>query len=144
MIATQSVRGTRIGLGLVIGGAVAVGDGYVITATGGTISVLAPWMLAIGSASASVGLFVLGAASRGVLSRGVAAVLALLFAVIVAGFGAALLLPSDEGAAGRLLLGIPLRLAVVFYGVGLLPLFVLPLVFAVTFGTDDTSEESGR
>lgn len=143
MIAAQSARGTRVGLGLIVGGAVAVAAGYVGAATGGSIARLAPWMLATGSAAASVGLFVLGAAARGVLTRGVAAILGLLFVVIVGGFGAALALPADEGAAGRLLLGIPLRLAVVFYGIGLLPLFVLPAVFAVTFKHDEAGNAAG-
>jgi hypothetical protein len=58
--------------------------------------------------------------------------LAFTFVVIVGGFAAALLLPA-EAAGARLVLGLPLRAAVVLYGVGLCPLLVLPLTYALTF-----------
>jgi hypothetical protein len=54
-------------------------------------------------------------------------------AVLIVGFGAALLLPPTESAASRLWLGLPARAAVVIYGIGLLPIVVLPLAYALTF-----------
>lgn len=53
-----------------------------------------------------------------------------------AAFALALGLPEGTGggALGEpLLLGLPRRAAVVVYGVGLLPVFVLPVVYALTF-----------
>ncbi len=46
-----------------------------------------------------------------------------------------------EGAGARLLLGLPLRAALVLYGVGLLPIVVLPFAYAVTFDDMTLSEE---
>lgn len=55
--------------------------------------------------------------------------------ILVAGFVAALALPATESEASRLWLGLPLRAAVVIYGVGLLPIVVLPVAYALTFET---------
>jgi hypothetical protein len=69
------------------------------------------------------------------------ALAAFLFAVIVVGFGAPLLLPA-ESPGGLFVLGLPLRAAIEVYGVGILPLFVLPLVYAFSFraaGLDDAA-----
>ena len=51
---------------------------------------------------------------------------------ILAGFALALLLP-DEGAAERLVLGFPVRAAAVIWLVGVAPLFVFPLAYAMSF-----------
>jgi hypothetical protein len=51
------------------------------------------------------------------------------------GFGAALALPATEGPLSRLWLGLPARAAMVIYGIGLLPIFVLPIAYALTFET---------
>jgi hypothetical protein len=51
-------------------------------------------------------------------------------------FALALALPEGPGGGTvgePLLLGLPRRAAVVVYGVGLLPVFVLPIVYALTF-----------
>ena len=55
--------------------------------------------------------------------------------VLIIGFGAALALPATEGPLSRLWLGLPLRAAIVIYGVGLLPIIVLPVAYAMTFET---------
>jgi hypothetical protein len=62
-----------------------------------------------------------------------------------------LALPGSEGPLTRLWLGLPARAAVVIYGVGLLPIIVLPVAYAMTFETltlsaDDVERvrESGR
>ena len=61
--------------------------------------------------------------------------------VLMIGFGAALALPGTEGPLGRLWLGLPLRAAIVIYGVGLLPIVVLPVAYAMTFETLTLSSE---
>jgi hypothetical protein len=66
---------------------------------------------------------------------------AFLLLVVIAGFGLPLLLPPDAASAA-LWLGLPRRAAIEIYGVGLLPLLVLPGLFAWEFrieGLDDQS-----
>jgi hypothetical protein len=59
----------------------------------------------------------------------------------VIGFGAALALPATEGPLSQLWLGLPARAAIVIYGIGLLPIVVLPIAYAVTFKTQTLSAE---
>jgi hypothetical protein len=61
--------------------------------------------------------------------------------MLVIGFGAALALPSTEGLVSRLWLGLPARAAIVIYGIGLLPIFVLPIAYALTFETQTLTAE---
>ena len=64
----------------------------------------------------------------------------LVFVLVGGGFLLALLLPPDT-VNGPYWLGLPRRAAVVLYGVGLLPLFVLPLAYAFTFDALTLSDE---
>jgi hypothetical protein len=86
-----------------------------------------------GIALTTVGLMVLGASRPGRGSRVLLIPLGFTFAVLAGGFGLALALPGGEGPASPLLAGLPLRTALVLYGVGLLPALVLPLAYALTF-----------
>lgn len=98
------------------------------------------WCMVVGLATLVVSLMALGVVRRG---RGIGRLawpLAFTFVVIVAGFGAALVLPAEGGDA-RILLGLPLRAALVLYGVGLLPIVVLPFAYAATFDDMTLSEE---
>jgi len=61
--------------------------------------------------------------------------------VLIIGFGAPLLLPATEGPLSKLWLGLPARAAIVIYGVGLLPIIVLPVAYAVTFETQTLSAQ---
>jgi hypothetical protein len=99
------------------------------------------WLLACGLSLLLVSTLALGAA-RSVRSLGRLAVpLAFTFVVLLGGFGFALWLPAAERAGMPLLLGLPPRAAIVLYGIGLLPLLVLPLVFALTFDELGLSDE---
>jgi hypothetical protein len=132
----MSSRATRGGIACLVVGTLAIAAAYAATMAVGAAPAWAPGALAVGASVDSVALFVLGAATRRTFTRGVGALLVALMAVLVAAFGAGLLLPA--GAGGEpLLLGIPRRLAIVFYGIGFLPLFVLPLVYARTFDPAD-------
>lgn len=107
---------------------------------GGT-PVWAPWLLAFGIPGALGGIMVLGAArGQGGVGR-----LALPFAFVIVtltvGFCLALGLPANEGPGSTLWLGLPLRAAVVVYGIGLLPVVVLPVAYALTFGTQTLTVE---
>ena len=61
--------------------------------------------------------------------------------VLAIGFCAALALPATEGPLSRLWLGLPARAAMVIYGIGLLPIVVLPIAYALTFETQTLSAE---
>ena len=61
--------------------------------------------------------------------------------VLIIGFGAPLLLPATEGPLSKLWLGLPARAAIVIYGVGLLPIIVLPVAYALTFETQTLSAQ---
>jgi len=132
-LARMTGRAAATGIGLMVAGTAAIGAAYLATMLAGAPPGWAPWAVAIGGSAASVALFVLGAASRGPVARGIAALLAVLGLVIAGSFAVALALPMPTDDGARLFLGLPLRLAIVFYGVGFVPLFVLPLVFARTF-----------
>lgn len=61
--------------------------------------------------------------------------------ILIIGFIAALSLPATESEASKLWLGLPLRAAIVIYGIGLLPIVVLPVAYALTFETQTLSAE---
>jgi hypothetical protein len=97
------------------------------------------WLMALGIATMMVACMALGA-SR---TRGVGRLkipFALTFLILAGGFCAVMLLP-EEGPGAPLYFGLPLRAAVVLLGVGLLPLLVLPLAYALTFDEMTLSEE---
>ena len=101
----------------------------------------AAWMMATGTALIMVALMALGAVrQRGGTGR-LALPFAAVFAIMAGGFAFALLLPPV--AAGETLwLGLPRGAAVVLLGIGLVPMFILPLAYAFTFdemtlGEDD-------
>ena len=92
------------------------------------------WALMIGTSTIMLATTVLGAArSRRGIGRLVVP-LATMFVVLLVGFSAALVMP-EELPGSPLWLGLPPRAAVILYGVGVLPLFVLPIAYAMTFET---------
>lgn len=99
-----------------------------------------PWAMAIGVAVMMVGSMILGVARPGTKLGGLWLVFAATFVIIAGCFGAALVLPP-EGAGSELLLGLPRRAAILLYGIGLVPLFILPVAYAVTFDRVTLSEE---
>lgn len=101
----------------------------------------APWLLAVGIPVALGAIMILGAA-RGTAGVGPLKVpFAFVVLVLVIGFGAALALPATEGPLSKLWLGLPARAAIVIYGVGLLPIIVLPVAYALTFETQTLTAE---
>ena len=101
----------------------------------------APWLLALGIPAALGAIMILGATRGG---RGVGSLkipFAFVILMLVIGFGAALALPATDGPLSKLWLGLPARAAIVIYGVGLLPIFVLPIAYALTFETQTLSAE---
>jgi hypothetical protein len=91
-----------------------------------------PWLLAVGVPTALVSVMSLGAARHGRVPGALLAAFLVVGATLVLGFALALSLPAS-GAAEPLLLGLPRRAAIVVYGIGLLPVLVLPVAYALTF-----------
>jgi len=99
------------------------------------------WLLAIGIPIALGAIMILGAlrGKQGIGRLKFPFVFVIL--VLMIGFGAALALPATESPLSRLWLGLPLRAAIVIYGVGLLPIIVLPVAYAMAFETLTLSSE---
>jgi hypothetical protein len=100
----------------------------------------APWALAIGANGVIMSLMAIGAVRHDTLPRSLVWTFAGLFVLCAGAFLTALALPAAEGAGGALLLGLPLRTAIVLYGVGVVPIFILPLAYALTFESSTLSE----
>jgi hypothetical protein len=137
MIERPSSAGTRVGLALVLAGTTVIGVAYGSVIVTAVAPAWTPWLLAFGCAATAIGLFVIGSATRGRVTLPVGLMLAALFALIAASFTLALAMAPNEGPGGALFLGLPLRLAIVFYGVGLVPLFALPIAYGLTFREHD-------
>jgi peptidoglycan/LPS O-acetylase OafA/YrhL len=122
-------------------GIAAIAAGYAAAFSPRGTPVWAAWLLALGIPIALGGIMILGA-TRG--RRGIGPLkipFAFVVVVLVIGFGAALALPATEGPLSTLWLGLPARAAIVIYGVGLLPIVVLPIAYALTFETQILSAE---
>lgn len=119
----------------------AIAAGYAAAFSKSGTPVWAPWLLALGIPIALGAIMILGAV-RG--SRGIGPLkfpFAFVVLVLAIGFVAALALPVTEGPLSKLWLGLPARAAIVIYGVGLLPIIVLPVAYALTFETLTLSAE---
>lgn len=103
---------------------------------------LARWAMIVGIALQLGGITVLGGSRRARPNRTVLIAALFIGIVIIAGFGAALLLPSEAGATPTYLLGLPRRAAIVLLGVGILPFLVLPFLYAADFDADGLDEAS--
>jgi hypothetical protein len=112
-------------------------------ARGGT-PVWAPWLLAVGANGMILSMMALGAMRRDRLPRVLAWIFVALFVLCAGSFLLALALPAAEGVGGPLLLGLPLRTAIVLYGVGVVPIAILPFAYALTFDASTLSEEDLR
>lgn len=100
----------------------------------------AAWLLATAISVCMVAFMALGASRPGRGMGRLKPALALTFVLIAGCFALALAMPA-ETAVTRLWLGLPPRAAVLLYGIGLLPLFVLPFAYALTFEEQTLSEE---
>jgi uncharacterized membrane protein HdeD (DUF308 family) len=92
------------------------------------IAMLIPSVMALGAPLSSRRRWVV----RGILLG--------VFALLAVAFLAALWLPNERDGTAGLVWGFPFRTAVVVYGAGLLPMLVLPLLYAATF--DSTAADA--
>jgi hypothetical protein len=120
---------------------VAIATGYAAAFTKAGTPAWAPWLLALGIPVALGAIMILGAV-RGAGGIGRLKIpFAFVILILAMGFAAALALPATESPLSRLWVGLPARAAIVIYGVGLLPIIVLPIAYAMTFETLTLSAE---
>ena len=125
-----------------IAGILSIAIGYAAAFLRGGTPDWAPWLLALGIPIALGAIMVLGAA-RGRMGVGpLKYPFVFVVAVLAIGFCAALALPATESPLSRLWLGLPARAAIVIYGIGLLPIIVLPVAYALTFETQTLNAEN--
>ncbi|HEY6090193.1 MAG TPA: hypothetical protein VD771_10445 [Gemmatimonadaceae bacterium] len=137
-IADTTRRAAMWGL---VTGLVAIAIGYAAAFFPGGTPPWAPWLLALGIPAALGAIMILGAA-RG--RNGIGPLkypFAFVVGVLAIGFCAALALPVTEGPLSRLWLGLPARAAIVIYAIGLLPIIVLPVAYALTFEAQTLSAD---
>ena len=131
----------RVSLGALIVGISAIAVAYAAALLPRGAPAWAPWLLALGIPVALGAIMILGAA-RGRMGIGpLKYPFAFVVAVLAIGFCAALALPATESPLSKLWLGLPARAAIVIYGIGLLPIVVLPVAYALTFETQTLNAE---
>jgi hypothetical protein len=139
---SSSADPTRgVAVGSLFLGVLAIAIGYAAAFSRNGTPQWAPWLLALGI-PVSVGAIMILGAARG--ERGIGALkipFIFVIAILAIGFCAALAMPATESAASRLWLGLPARAAVIIYVIGLLPIVVLPVAYAVTFKTQTLRAE---
>ena len=129
-----------LAIGALLVSALLIGAAYVGALVASPVPRWAPWALMIGTSTIMLATRVLGASRRGAGIGRLVVPFAAIFTVLIVGFSAALVLPA-ESATSPLWFGLPPRAAVILYGVGVLPLFVLPIAYAVTFESLTLSDE---
>lgn len=92
----------------------------------------AAWLFMAGMSVMMVATMALGAARNGSIGK-LWIPFALVLVILLAGFGAVLALPPADPADPTLWLGLPPRAAIVLFGIGFLPLFLVPVSYAWTF-----------
>ena len=131
----------RAALVALVAGILAIAFGYAGAFFRGGTPSWAPWLLAMGIPIALGAIMILGAA-RGRMGIGpLKYPFAFVVAALAAGFGAALALPATEGPLSELWLGLPARAAIVIYGIGLFPIILLPVAYALTFESQTLTAE---
>jgi hypothetical protein len=123
-----------------IAGTVGIAISYASAFFGPTAARFGAYAMAVSLPVSMVGMMVFGAARSGRPLGRLLWPIALVSVLVTGGFLLALLLPADT-ADGPYWLGLPRRAAIILYGVGLLPLFVLPLAYALTFDTQTLTDD---
>jgi hypothetical protein len=131
----------RLAIAGIVGATLLIAVAYVAVLVTGRTPAWAPWAYMIGTTTVMLATIVLGAARRGGGVGRLALPFALIYVLLLAGFAAALALPPEVGADAPLWLGLPRRAAVVLYGIGVVPLFLLPVAYALTFDSATLREE---
>jgi hypothetical protein len=131
----------RLALAALLASTVLIAAAYAAAFLPGGAPGWAPWCMAMGIPGALAGVMVLGAVRDGAGLGRLAWPFAFVAGALALGFGLALALPASEAAGAPLYLGLPLRAAIVLYGIGLMPIAVLPVAYALTFSTQTLTED---
>jgi lysylphosphatidylglycerol synthetase-like protein (DUF2156 family) len=110
---------------------VVIGAGYASAFREGGAPPFMTYAFAIATAAVMTAIIVLGAARKNRKLGGLAWVFAFTFVVLAIGFSLAL--GQTAVNAEKLYLGLPSGAAIILYVVGLLPMAVLPIAYALTF-----------
>ena len=113
-------------------GTLAIAVAYLSAFAPPPVAAWGPWLMAVALPVTMVAIMVLGVARDDRRLGRLAVPIGVVLVLVAGGFLLALGLPADR-ADGPLWLGLPPRAAVILYGVGLLPLFILPVAYALTF-----------
>lgn len=116
-----------------LAGTLAIAAAYASAFLPGDPPVWSGWAMGLGIPCCLLSVMVLGAVRGGEPLGRLKYAFAFSGLVLTAGFALALGLPANEAAGVPLYGGLPLRAAVVLYGIGLLPIIVLPIAYALTF-----------
>ncbi len=108
-----------------------IGAGYASAFLPGGAPALAIFVFAIATAGVMTAILVLGAARKDTKLGGLTWVFLLTFVILAGGFCAALIEENPDPQS--LWLGLPRGAAIIMYVVGLLPMLILPIAYAVTF-----------
>lgn len=131
----------RFALAALVAGTLLIAAAYAAQMILGAAPPWAPWAYLVGMSTAMLAMLVLGAArSRTGVGR-LALPIALIYVLLLVGFGMALTLSPETTVDAPLWLGLPRRAAIVLYGIGVLPLFLLPIAYALTFESMTLREE---
>ena len=117
-----------------------VASAYTSMLASATPTAWAPLLLAIGTNGIIMTLMALGATRGDTIPRSLVITFVSVFVLCAGAFSAALLMPPAEGAGGALFFGLPLRTAIVVYTVGVMPIVVLPLAYALTFDSSTLND----
>jgi hypothetical protein len=98
-------------------------------------------LMIFGIAAMAVSVMILGSVKNEQKLGVVAFAFGFVFLVLLIGFAAALLMSGPDTVNTRLIGGLPPRAAIVIYGVGILPVLVLPLIYALTFEERTLTDE---
>lgn len=122
----------RFALAVIFLSMVALAGGYASAFLPGGPPKFITWVFALATACAMIAMLILGAARKGVNLGVLKFVFAFCFLCVGGGFAMALLAPPVTAGA-KLWLGLPQGAAVILFVVGLLPMLVLPIAYALTF-----------
>ncbi|HXG71648.1 MAG TPA: hypothetical protein VNJ04_13660, partial [Gemmatimonadaceae bacterium] len=120
---------------------VAIAFAYATSIVTGTTESWMVWVLSVATSLAMISVMTVGAVRTGKANGGLGRLIvpfAIVLVILLGAFTLALTLPA---AGEPLLLGLPRRAAIVLYGIGLLPLFILPAAYALTFDEMTLTED---
>lgn len=132
--------GQRLALTATVIGTIGIALAYASAFAPPPIATWGAWLMAVIMPLVMMAVMVLGAARTSRTLGWLLWPMLLVFVLVAGGFLLALWLPA-ETPDSPLWLGLPRRAAIVLYGVGVLPLFVLPLAYALTFDRLTLSDE---